>query len=160
MKKLFAIVTISFPIMVIAAALAISDPIYIPDSSPRQVGMQPETTFDLFSSFVHILQKSRGLFVAMASEGTDSSDKLVKKPNNEGGSDLDLRYVDWDLVKEGKKAKGDNGNTAVKNGNNGDNGEKNENGEEEGDDKKDGEEKEKDGEGGGWDRLWDASKLG
>ena len=143
------------------AANAISDPIYMPDSPLRRVVIQPEIMSDRFLSFVNILQKSRSVPFVVAREGTDSPDKFVKKPDNEDGSDLDLRYVDWDLVKAGKKANGNNGKTEVKDGNNGDNGDngdKNEN-DEEGDEKKDREEEEKDG-GGGWDRLWDAAKLG
>jgi hypothetical protein len=69
--------------------------------------------------------------------------------------DIDLRDVDWDKVKVGKNGGGD-GKDSV-------NGDKGGNGDDGEDDEKDEEtqgEKEEEEEGGGWDRTWDAPRLG
>lgn len=85
--------------------------------------------------------------VLLAHGAADSPGKDLKKPESEPGDDLDLREVDWEKVRSGGKGK--NGN-----GGNGDKG--NGVGEEEDKDEKEGEEEA----GAGWNRLWDAPKLG
>jgi hypothetical protein len=87
----------------------------------------------------------------LASEGAaDKPGKSIGGPEEE----VDLREVDWDKLKAGKKGEADK--TEV--GNGGEAGEGGEEGEEdEVELNKEGGEEE--GEGG-WDRLWDAPKLG
>ncbi|MEW6137169.1 MAG: hypothetical protein AB1733_02980, partial [Thermodesulfobacteriota bacterium] len=76
----------------------------------------------------------------------------------EPGPDLDLRYVDWDSRKAGASGingDADNGKKIQAADENG-NGKDDEDDEEGGDEEEDKEEEES----GGWDRLWDAPKLG
>jgi hypothetical protein len=92
----------------------------------------------------------------MAHSTADKPGKDMK-PDNGSGPDVDLRDVDWDSMKaekKGKTAKNGNGKNLadVASGDKGD-----ENGDDEEDEKDD--KDEEDG-GGGWDRLWDAPKLG
>jgi hypothetical protein len=102
-------------------------------------------------------QKDRNASFVIAHSAADSPGK-GSKAGNGSGPDVDLRDVDWDSMKaekKGKTAKNGNGKNlaGVANGDKGD-----ENGDDE-EDEKDGEDKEDEGEGG-WDRLWDAPKLG
>ena len=76
----------------------------------------------------------------------------------EPGPDLDLRYVDWDSRKasaSGRNGDADNGKKVQADDQNG-NGNEDEDDEDGGDEEEDKEEEES----GGWDRLWDAPKLG
>ncbi len=77
------------------------------------------------------------------------------KGDNKPEEDLDLRIVDWDKMKADQKPK------VAPNGKNGDKEEENGNGDEEEEDgEKENGEDEKDEGDGGWDRQWDAPKLG
>lgn len=88
-----------------------------------------------------------------ASKDGYAHDKDLKRSDKGPGKGVDLRYVDWDKMKAGQKGK--NGNAES-----GDNGEENGNGEQEDENgQKNGEDEQDDG-GGGWDRLWNAPKLG
>jgi len=71
------------------------------------------------------------------------------KSEGSAEEEIDLREVDWDKVKADKKDKG--GKTEVGNG---------DKEEEEAGEEKEEEGEEEKGEEGGWDRLWDAPKLG
>jgi hypothetical protein len=111
-----------------------------------------------------LFQKDRNASFVIAHSAADSPGK-DSKAGNGSGPDLDLRDVDWDSTKAGNRGKtaknGKKGN--IKNGDNGDekaNGDKDENGENDEGEEKGEDEKEKDEGGGGWDRLWDAAKLG
>jgi hypothetical protein len=78
------------------------------------------------------------------------------KGDDKSEEDLDLRIVDWDKAKTDKKPKvAPSGKDK-----NGDNGEENGNGEEKEDEEEENGEDEKDEGNGGWDRQWDAPKLG
>jgi hypothetical protein len=114
---------------------------------------------------VNSLQSQVTLRLAAADKNGDSGDKNVKKPESAPGTDVDLRYVDWDKVKAGKKV----GNGAGDKGDNGDGNKESVEGKDDTGGKKfdneDVEEQEKDDEkkdegGGGFDRLWDVPKLG
>ena len=73
-------------------------------------------------------QKDHGTLLLAAMNG-DSPGKDMKNPEKGSASKLDLRYVDWDSVKGGKKAKsGKNGKNG--NGKNGEDGDENGNGDE------------------------------
>jgi hypothetical protein len=70
--------------------------------------------------------------------------------------DVDLRDIDW-----GKVTDGENGNGESKDSVNGDkNGDDDDEAEESGDEEKGEKEEAEDEGGGGWDRLWDAPRLG
>jgi hypothetical protein len=97
-----------------------------------------------------LLQKDRNASFVVAHSAADSPGKEAKADNGSGPV-LDLRDVDWDSMKPGKKGKVVK-NGIVKNGDNGEENGENEEDEEKSDDEKDG--------GGGWDRLWDAPKAG
>jgi hypothetical protein len=75
------------------------------------------------------------------------------KGNDKSEEDLDLRIVDWDKVKTDKKP----GVAPSGKDKNGDNGEENGNGDKEDEEEENGDEEKDEG---GWDRQWDAPKLG
>jgi hypothetical protein len=152
MRRLCAIVTILLPLAVMAAQ-ADGNSFSVPDPQARYTGIGVQATPDRFLDSIPSFQKSPGTPMVVAHGAADSPGKDVKGPENGAGSDLDLRYVDWDKVKPGAKGK----HGSVKNG---DNGDKDENVEGEEDEKKGDDEKEKNEGGGGWDRLWDTPKLG
>jgi hypothetical protein len=103
-------------------------------------------------------QQGKGPFpVAPARSG--AADIVVKKAEEGSEKEIDLRNVDWQTVKGNDKEKDEN----VKNGDEGeDKGDGDKEGEDDDkkDDKKDDKDKKEDEGGGGWDRLWDAPKLG
>jgi len=92
-----------------------------------------------------------GQFPALAAANGSAPDKGSKKAESVKEDDIDLRYVDWDEMKAGKSGKDGNGVSEKANGD-GDNEDEEEKDEKEGGDKEGG--------GGGWDRPWDAPKLG
>ncbi len=103
-------------------------------------------------------QQGKGLF-PVAPAGSGAADIVVKKEGSGPEKEIDLRNVDWQSEKNGDKGKDEN----VKNGDEGedkDNGDKEDEGDDKKDDKKDDKAKKEDEGGGGWDRLWDAPKLG
>jgi len=149
MKRFFTVLVILLPLAVMAAqAGGIS-----PSGSDLQGRWDALAVKGLLAHYTvptASFQEKREASFVVAHSAPDSPGKAVKKDKGPS-DDLDLRDVDWDRVKAGKKVK--NGN-----GKNGDNGEKNGDGEDERDEKED--KDEKDEGGGGWDRLWDAPKLG
>jgi hypothetical protein len=164
MRLFLAILAILLPLAVMAAQAG-SNSLSRVDSQ-IQWGALPTKASPAQDAVANALfQKDRNASFVIAHSAADSPGK-DSKAGNGSGPDLDLRDVDWDSIKAGKKGK------SVKNGKNGniknrDNGEENGNGEEEGKngedeegEKKGEDEKEKDEGGGGWDRLWDAAKLG
>jgi hypothetical protein len=158
MRRLCAIVTILLPLAVMAAQAG-SISFSVPDPQAHRADLRGQGTPNDFADSTSSFQLRGGAPTLVAHGAADSPGKGVKAPENGSASDLDLRYVDWDLVKKGTKGKNGNGKAAVKNGDNG-NGDKDENGEDEEGEKKSEDEKDKDEKGGGWDRLWDAQKLG
>ena len=146
MKICLIVLVILLPLGVMAAPaghISLSIPVLSAQWSALPVNSSPA------SQAVHqCFLKDRVPTLILAHSAADSPGKSEGGPDD----DIDLREVDWDKVKAGKKGKD------VKNGDDKDNGDKDEeNGDDEKDDKKDDEEK---GEGGGWDRLWDCPKLG
>jgi hypothetical protein len=159
MRRLCAIVLILLPLAVIAAQAG-SNSFSMPDLQAQWADPRGQASTDFLADSTSSFQKGVGAPILVARSAADTPGKDVKSPENGSGSDLDLRYVDWDLVKAGAKGKSGNGKAAVKNGDNGGNGDKDENGGDDEDEKKGEGEEEKDEGGGGWDRLWDAAKLG
>jgi len=152
MKRFFTVLVILLPLAVTAAqAGGIS-----PSGSDLQARWDALAVKGLPAHYTvptaSFQEKWEASFV-VAHSAPDSPGKGVKKDKGPS-DDLDLREVDWDKVKAGNKVK--NGD-----GKNGDNGDKNGDGED-GEDEKDekAEKDENDEGGGGWDRLWDAPRLG
>jgi hypothetical protein len=163
MRRFLAILAILLPLAVMAAQAGDNSQSRV-DSQLRR-GALPTKGLPAQDAVTRALfQKDRNASFVIAHSAADSPGK-DSKTGNGSGPDLDLRDVDWDSIKVGKKGKtGKNGKKGnIKNGDNGDekgNGDKDENGEDEEGEKKGEDEKEKDEGGGGWDRLWDAAKLG
>jgi hypothetical protein len=158
MRRLYAIVVILLPLAVIAAQAG-SNSFSMPDSQPQWSGLRGHGPSDHFADSISSFQRRAEAPILVAHGAADSPGKGAQAPEKGSASVLDLRYVDWDLVKAGTKGKSGNGTAVIKNGDNG-NGDKDENGEDEEDAKKGEDEKEKDEAGGGGERLWDAPKLG
>jgi hypothetical protein len=163
MRSYLAILAILLPLAVVAEQAG-SISLLAGDASAHWNRAMPTKGTDASPCVPKVyLQKGQVPLLLVAAKNGGSSDKDMKKPEGGSGADLDLRYVDWDSIKEGSKGK--TGNTRKKgNIKNGDIGEENGNGEkdgENGENEKDDEngKDEKDG-GGGWDRLSDAPKLG
>jgi hypothetical protein len=152
MKGFFTVLVVLLPLAVMAAH-ADQTPSLVPDVQ-TQWGAKSPSGSPIHLTFPQaVFHRERASSFAVAHSAADSPGKAIDKAGGASG-DLDLREVDWDKVKADKKAK--NGN-----GKNGDNGDKNGDEEDEADeeDKKDGEDEEEKG-AEGWDRLWDAPKLG
>lgn len=161
MRRFLAILAILLPLAVMAAQAG-SNSLSRVDSQVQRGALPTKDSPAQDAVANALFQKDRNASFVIAHSAADSPGK-DSKAGNGSGPDLDLRYVDWDSIKAEKKGKS---GKSGKNGNikNGDNGAENGNGEEEGkngEDEKDEEndKDEKDG-GGGWDRLWDAPKLG
>lgn len=159
MRRFLAILAILLPLAVMAAQAG-SNPLTVKDP-PADTGRllsigSPDTHRpDPQASF----QEGHGPLLLAAMNG-DPSGKDMKNPEKASALKPDLRYVDWDSVKGGKKAQsGKNGKNG--NGKNGEGGDESGNGDEDkntsGDEEKDEDKKDEEG---GWDRLWDAAKLG
>ena len=148
MKRFFTVLVILLPLGVMAAPAG-NGSFPTPDLQTHWSAL-PVNASPASQAVPQAFLKDRGTTLILAHSAADSPGKSDGGPDD----DIDLREVDWDKVKAGKKSK--NGN--LKNGGNGEekgNGEKD--GDDEKDDRKDDEEK---GEGGGWDRPWDCPKLG
>jgi hypothetical protein len=163
MRRFFAILAILLPLAVMAAQ-ASDNSLSRVDSQVQWDALPTKASPAQDAVANALFQKDRNASFVIAHSAADSPGK-DSKAGNGSGPDLDLRDVDWDSIKVGKKGKtrkiGEKGN--IKNGDNGDekgNGDKDENGEDEEGEKKGEDEKEKDEGGGGCDRLWDAAKLG
>jgi hypothetical protein len=157
MRRLYAIVMILLPLAAMAAQ-ADSNSFSMPGPEAQWASLREQTPSDRLADSTSFPKRAGAPPILVARSTADTPSKDVKSPERGSGSDLDLRYVDWDLVKASAKVKSGNG-LAVKNGNNA-NGDKDENGEDEEDAKKGEEEVEKDEAGGGGERQWDAPKLG
>jgi hypothetical protein len=138
MKVFLAIVMILVPwgVMVTPAG---SVSLFLPDLQAQWSAL-PLNGFQASQAFPRTFLKDLGPALVVAHSAADA----LGKSEGESGEEIDLRDVDWDKVKAGKKV------AEIKNGNG-------ENDEEEADEEKEDEEKD---EGGGWDRLWDCPKLG
>jgi hypothetical protein len=165
MRKFLAVIAILFPL----SAPAVQANAYIPSGANSRTASygavlmtNAEASYNL--PIVNSLQSQDPLRLAAADKNGDSGDKNVKKPESAPGDDVDLRYVDWDKVKAGKKVgngagdKGDNGD-GDKEGVDDDKGGKKFDSEDAEEPEKDDEKKDEEG-GGGFDRLWDVPKLG
>jgi hypothetical protein len=153
MRRFCAIAIILLPLAVMAAQAG--DNYLLHSDLQAQWGALPTKGSPAHDAGTNaLLQKDRKGSFVVAHSAADSPGKDVKADNG-SGPDLDLRDVDWDSMKaekKGKTAKIGNGKNVDKVDNGDENGE-DEEGEKDDEDKKD------EGEGG-WDRLWDAPKLG
>jgi hypothetical protein len=140
MKVFLAIVMILLPLGVMATPagnVSLSD-------LQGQWSALPLSGFQASQAFSRTVLKDLGPALVVAHSSADAPGK------SEGvsGGEIDLRDVDWDKVKAGKKV------AEIKNGNG-------ENDEEEADEEREDEkEDEEEDEGRGSDRLWDCPKLG
>ncbi len=161
MIRFFAILAILFPLAVVAAEAG-SDSFSWSDSKvhktrsfilkgPKAPQQHPTANAQL----------GKGLF-PVAPAGSGAADIVVKKTGDGSEKEIDLRNVDWENTKGEDKRKDEK----IKNSDDGedkDKGEKEDEGDDKKDDKKDDKDKKdkkEDEGGGGWDRLWDAPKLG
>lgn len=145
MRKCHPILAILLPLAVMAAQAGTSL-FSVPDLLAQSGGLSakgsPSDPADSDRSF----QKNLGASIFMAHSGADWPDKPVKKTGN--GSDQDsMKSGTAGKAKDVKNDDSEEESDSVD-----DEGEEGENEEDEEDDK--------DKDGGGWDRLWDAPKLG
>ncbi len=159
MKRYLLMMLAMTPLAVLAAQADV-DQLFVNEWQIKRGAVSAEVSRAYDPALNVFFQKNQEAFFLLAHSAAKKPD-MAMKPGNESGREPDFRGMDSDDTSDdGEVQMAQNGN-----GNNGDDGEENGNGDKEDengdDDKGDEEEEDKEDKGeGGWDRLWDAPKLG